>query len=262
MADIKDFFNLAVDAAHQAGEIQKKGFGRKLEINFKGPKDPVTDIDHRCEKTIFNLIKKAYPTHNIISEEGSLHEAPSTFRWIIDPLDGTTNFTHAYPCFCVSIALEEDSEIVMGVVYNPILEELFSATKGEGAMLNANPIHVSGTDKLEHALLATGRLTKNQQNLNLQFDQFRQLSIKAQGTRRDGSAVLDLCHVAMGRFDGFWEYGLKPWDTAAGSIIIKEAGGQITTFTGQPFNPFGLEALASNGILHKLIMENLENIKR
>lgn len=259
MADIKDFFNLAVDAAHQAGEIQKRGFGRELQINFKGPKDLVTDIDHRCEETIFNLIKKAYPTHNIISEEGSLYQATSPFRWIIDPLDGTTNYTHAYPCFCVSIALEENSEIVMGVAYNPILDELFSAINGEGAWLNGNMIHVSKTDKLEHALLATGRLTRNQQDISIQFGQFRQLSVKAQGTRRDGSAILDLCYVAMGRFDGFWEFGLKPWDTAAGSIIIKEAGGRITTFTGQPFNPFGSEVLASNGILHKSIMDNLDN---
>lgn len=260
MADIKDFLNLALDAAHQAGEIQKKGFGTKLQINFKGPKDPVTEIDHQCEEKIFNLIKKAYPSHNIMAEEGSLHQTTSPFRWIIDPLDGTTNYSHAYPFFCVSIALEENNRMIMGVVYNPMLKELFFAVKDEGARLNGNPIHVSSTDDMEHALLATGRLTKNPKNINLHFDQFRQLSIKAQGTRRDGSAVLDLCYVATGRFDGFWEFGLKPWDTAAGSIIIKEAGGEITTFTGSPFNPFGSEVLASNGILHKSIMNNLSAI--
>jgi myo-inositol-1(or 4)-monophosphatase len=257
MSDTKDFLCLALDAAHEAGKIQKKGFGRKLQINFKGPRDPVTEIDHRCEEIIFNLIKKAFPSHNIISEEGSLHQTPSPFRWIIDPLDGTTNFTHAYPCFCVSIALEKNSEIIMGAVYNPVLEELFFAVKDEGARLNGNSIHVSLTDDLEHALLATGRLTKNPKKINSHFGQFRQLSLKAQGMRRDGSAVLDLCYVAMGRFDGFWEFGLKPWDTAAGSIIIKEAGGKITTFKGAPFNPFGSEVLASNGTLHKPIMDNL-----
>jgi myo-inositol-1(or 4)-monophosphatase len=260
MTTLKKFFNLAVDAAYKAGQIQKMGFGKELKIDFKGPKDIVTDIDHRCEETIVDLIKKTHPNHNIISEEGNCHQANSPFRWIIDPLDGTTNYSHTYPCFCVSIALEENNEIVMGIVYNPIMEELFCAIKGEGAELNGNPIRVSRTDKLDHALLATGRLTKNQRDLTIQFNQFRQLSLKAQGTRRDGSAVLDLCYVAMGRFDGFWEFGLKPWDTAAGSIIVKEAEGQITTFTGQSFNPFGSEILASNGILHQSIMDNLRTL--
>lgn len=260
MPFLKDYLNLSIEAAHIAGEIQKRSFGRTIRVDFKGPKDLVTEVDQQCEEAILKHITKNYPDHNILSEEGGAFQSDSPFRWIIDPLDGTTNYAHGYPFFCVSIALEQDEEIILGIAYNPMMNELFTAIKGEGSFLNGTPIHVSGTDKLEHALLATGRLTRKKENMDVHFLQFQRLAMNAQATRRDGSAVLDLCYVAAGRFDGFWESGLNPWDSAAGSIIIKESGGEITNFTGRPFNPFFPELLASNGALHQLIMETLNII--
>ncbi|MGA1845234.1 MAG: inositol monophosphatase family protein [bacterium] len=259
MADIRAWLALAVDAAHHAGEIQRKGLGGHIGIAYKGPKDLVTDIDRECEQAVFTRIHSAYPDHSIMSEEGSNLAFPSPFRWIIDPLDGTTNYTHAYPCFCVSIGLEAEGSVVLGVVYDPILDELFTAVKGEGARLNGNPIHVSGTATLERALVATGRMTKGRGNSDTQFSQFKRMAVEVQATRMDGSASLDLCYVAAGRYDGFWEFGLKPWDTTAGSLIVEEAGGRVTTYDAGSFDPFKDELLCSNGLVHQAMIDILRD---
>jgi len=259
MADIRAWLDLAVEAARHAGEIQRKGFGGHIGIAYKGPKDLVTDIDRQCEEAIFRRIHRAYPDHSIMSEEGSNLAFPSPFRWIIDPLDGTTNYIHAYPCFCVSIGLEAEGSVVLGVVYDPVLDELFTAVKGEGARLNGGPIHVSRTAALDHALIATGRMTKGRGSSEGQFMQFKRMAVEVQATRMDGSASLDLCYVAAGRYDGFWEFGLKPWDTAAGSLIVAEAGGRVTTYDGGPFDPFRQEVLTSNGLLHQAMIDILRD---
>ncbi|MBN2373268.1 inositol monophosphatase [bacterium] len=257
MPDLKEFFDLAVEAARKAGRIQREGLGRDIKIRLKGPKNLVTEIDKGCEEAITSLIIERYPEHGILAEEGGARKTSSPYRWIIDPLDGTTNYTHAYPFFCVSIALEENGEIVVGVVYDPVKDEMFCARKREGAWMNGCPVHVSRIDKLEKALVAAGRLTKKDRDVDVQFASFRKLASKALALRIDGAAALDMCYVAIGRFDAFWEYGLKPWDTAAGWLIIKEAGGQVSAFNGGPFDPFGPEVLASNGIIHRMIMDNI-----
>jgi len=256
MQDIVALTDRAVLAAKRAGQIQSEGFGKLIKIGYKGPKNLITEIDQYCETAITSIIKEKYPDHGILAEEGGLENPDSPFRWIIDPLDGTTNYAHAYPCFSVSIAFEQEREIVLGVVYNPILDELFLGVKGQGAFLNNRPISVSKTNTLENALLATGRLTKRE-NIDMLLTQYRILSSKSQAVRIDGSAALDICYVAMGRYDGFWEFGLNSWDTAAGSIILMEAGGKISSFSGRPYNIFDNELLTSNGAIHNELIESL-----
>lgn len=257
MPDIKAFYDIALEAARRAGEIQKERFGSKLDVCFKGPKDPVTQIDHLCEGAIVGLILEDYPDHNILAEESPARNTSSPFRWIIDPLDGTTNYSHSYPHFCVSIALERNGEIVLGVVYDPIRDELFSSIKGEGAWMNGRKIHVSETREIERAFVSTGRIARGKFSAEKSFMAFRRIALRVQALRGDGSAVLDLCYVGIGRYDVFWEFGLKPWDLAAGCLIVKEAGGMITDFSGRAFDHYGDEVLASNGKIHGCIMEEL-----
>ncbi len=258
MSDTKELISLAIAVAKRAGKIQKEGFGKDLQIGFKRPKDLITEIDNKCEKAIFDLIQERYPDHGILAEESGAHNIASPYRWIIDPLDGTTNYAHGYPCFCVSIAFEKHAEIFIGVVYNPILDELFWAIKNEGAWMNNQPIAVSKTKDLEYAVLATGGLTKKREDKNILFGQIRKLAVSSQALRIDGSAALDMCYVAKGRYDGFWEFGLSPWDTAAGSLIVKEAGGHVTTFSGERFDISGSELLTSNGLIHNALVDSLK----
>ena len=256
---LKAFKELAVEAAQRAGKLLRENFGLAHDYAHKSSHvDLVTDCDHRSQSLIVSMIQGEYPHHQILSEEQLTRpqSTDSEYNWIIDPLDGTMNFVHGYPLFCVSIALEKAGEVVLGVAYSPIMNELFLAQKGEGAFLNGNRIQVSRTQKLSESLLATGfpNLAGIQENVK----HFLNFINKAQGIRRDGSAVLDLCYLACGRFDGFWELYLKPWDVAAGSLIIQEAGGAITDFRGNTFSIYSDETLASNGLIHREMVEVLK----
>ena len=257
---MKDFLTVACAAARAAGSILRENIEGKREITYKGDINLVTEMDMRSERTVVEKLLAAFPDHGIIAEEETKIETGSGYRWVIDPLDGTTNYAHGYPCFSVSIGLEREEEVVVGVVYDPMRDELFTAQKGGGAFLNGKAIHVSRTDRLIQSLLATGfpcdRKTSEKNNL----DYFHDLLMASQEVRRDGSAALDLCYVASGRFDGFWELKLKPWDVAAGSLIVREAGGMVSDFTGAGFSIHGEELLASNGIIHTALVDVLQRV--
>lgn len=248
------FKQIAIKAAKQAGLILKKNLSKKRKIAYKGVVNLVTEMDLLAEEIITSLIKKHFPNHNILAEEKVNWQGDSPYRWIIDPLDGTTNYAHGFPIFCVSIALEKDKEIILGVVYDPMREELFIAEKGKGARLNGKKIHVSAVSKLSQSLLATGFPYDLRESSKNNFDHFRNFALRVHAVRRAGSAALDLCYVAAGRFDGFWEMKLGPWDFAAGSLIVKEAGGKVSDFAGHPLKLNSGHVLASNGKIHKEMM--------
>jgi myo-inositol-1(or 4)-monophosphatase len=253
--------DFAIQTARDAGRVLSDRFGRaSLEVKRKGEIDLVTEADLAAERLIIERIRSYYPRHRILAEESSENQNPekteSEYRWIVDPLDGTTNYAHGYPCFCVSIALERAGEIVLGVIYDPTRDELFAAERGAGATLNARPIRVSDIDDLNQALLCTGFPydVRDRGDFARHFANFVH---QAQAVRRDGSAALDLAYVACGRFDGFWEEGLRAWDVAAGKILIEEAGGRVTHYDGRPFDIFTPPLLASNGLVHDAMMRVL-----
>jgi len=254
---MKDFMTVARDAAFKAGGILRENIYGIREISYKGDINLVTEMDMRSERAIVGVIQAAFPGHGIIAEEETSIRNSSGFTWVIDPLDGTTNYAHAYPCFSVSIALESDGDIILGVVYDPMRDELFTAQKGQGAALNGKTIRVSVIDTLIKGLLATGFPYDRKVSEKNNLDYFHGLLMASQEVRRDGSAALDLCYVASGRFDGFWELKLKPWDVAAGSLIVREAGGMVSDFSGTRFSIHDSEILASNGRLHEQIGEIL-----
>ncbi|HYA88332.1 MAG TPA: inositol monophosphatase family protein [Nitrospirota bacterium] len=247
---MKDFLTVAGEAARAAGTMLRENIYGKREIAYKGDINLVTEMDMRSERAVVKLLLASFPDHSIMAEEETMIQNGSGYTWIIDPLDGTTNYAHGYPCFSVSIALEHEGEIITGVVYDPMRDELFSAQKGQGAYLNGAKIQVSRVDTLIKSLLATGfpydRKVSEKNNLNY----FHDLLMASQEVRRDGSAALDLCSVASGRFDGFWELKLKPWDVAAGSLIVREAGGTVSDFSGTRFSIQDDEILATNGRIH------------
>jgi len=255
---MREFLDVAIEAAREAGAILLSEFDRPPTITYKGEVDLVTQADRRSEDCVVTRLRANFPKHAIVGEESGGHapqaeskgEQPPRFCWYVDPLDGTTNFAHGYPCWAVSIALVENDEPIVGVVFNPIAREMFTAVRGEGAWLDQKPIHVSKIDRLAISLLGTGFPThKRVQNPNIHY--YWRFTLSSHGVRRDGSAALDMCSVACGRFDGFWEFGLKPWDTAAGTLIVREAGGRVTNFAGRPYQPGERECLASNGLIHE-----------
>ncbi len=255
------FKKTAIAAAKTTGLFLKKNIDKAHRIEFKGAIDIVTEMDTKAENLIIKTLKNTFPDHGILTEESQEQKTNSEYRWIIDPLDGTTNYSHGFPVFCVSIALEKNGEIILGVVYNPMLNELFTAEKGKGAYLNNKKIKVSDIKELTKSLLATGfpyDVRTSEQNNIANFARF---AVKAQAIRRAGSAALDMCYVACGRFDGFWELKLKPWDTAAAMLIINEAGGMVTDFKGNPFSFYSGETLASNGLIHAEMIDILQNKK-
>lgn len=243
------FLEVAVETAIEAGGILLSEFDQPAKISYKGEVDLVTQADRRSEDAIVGRLRGYFPKHAIVAEEGGGQEGDGRHRWIVDPLDGTTNFAHGYPCFAVSIGLEQEGELVAGVVYQPITKELFTASRGEGAYLNERQIQVSQIDHLSTSLLATGfPSAKRARNPNIHY--YWNFTLRSHGVRRDGSAALDLAAVACGRFDGFWEFGLHPWDTAAGVLLVREAGGIVTNFSGLPYHVGDYETLASNGRIH------------
>ncbi len=251
---IESYLEAAVEAAREAGRILLAEFGRPVSISYKGEVDLVTQADRRSEEAIVTRLQSRFPRHTIVAEEGGGREADARWRWYVDPLDGTTNFAHGYPCFAVSIGLEEDGELVTGVIYQPVSGELFTAAKGKGAYLNNKRITVSKVDRLASGLMATGfpsRKRAHSQNINFYWE----YTLRSHGVRRDGSAALDLAAVACGRFDGFWEFGLHAWDTAAGVLLVREAGGMVTTFSGEEYQVGQAETVASNGLIHREMLE-------
>jgi myo-inositol-1(or 4)-monophosphatase len=249
--DLKAIKRVGIRAAYKGAEILRANFGKKCNISKKGAKDLLTESDTGSEKLIIDTIRKAFPSHGILAEESGYDNNEAECIWIIDPLDGTTNFAHNIGLFAVSIAFSIKDEIAAGIVLNPITGELFTAVRGEGAELNGIPINVSETASLSESLLVTGfpyDIKDIDKSLQTRF--FNCLK-PSQGVRRLGSAALDLCFVASGRFEGFWEENLKPWDTAAGLIIVYEAGGKASDFSGNTYNIYKNEILATNGKIHK-----------
>ena len=259
---MRDWMAVASEAALKAGGILRDNIHGIREITYKGDINLATEMDMRSERAIVEILLAAFPDHGILAEEETTIRNDSGFMWIIDPLDGTTNYAHGYPCFSVSIALERQGEIILGVVYDPMRNELFSAEKGKGAYLNGEKIHVSAVDTLIKSLLATGFPYDRKVSEKNNMDFFHDLLMASQEVRRDGSAALDLCSVASGRFDGFWELKLKPWDVAAGSLIVHEAGGMVSDLSGTKLDIHGDEILASNGRIHGQMAERLRDAIR
>jgi len=251
-----DYLNVAIEAAKQAGKFLKINLGKVKNIERKKEEiNLVTEIDRASERQIIEFIKSKFPHHSILAEESGASTDASDYKWIIDPLDGTTNYTHSFPVFCVSIALEYKNEVILGVVYDPNLDELFYAEKGKGAFLNGRKITVSKTDTLIKSMLATGFPYNVKENPDNCIEHFINFLMSAQAIRRLGSAALDMVYVACGRLDGFWEVNLNPWDVAAGKIIVEEAGGVVTDFYGNEFNIYKKGVVASNGLIHQQMLE-------
>ena len=255
------YLQLAIAAAKEAGRIQKAHFGESNQVEYKGEINPVTEVDRRCERAVVQMIQDAFSDHDIMTEETPFEGRGAPWRWIVDPLDGTTNYFHGYPCFAVSIGLEVEGEMKLGVAYDPILDELFRAEKGGGAFLNGRRIYVSRTDTLDRSFLCTGFPYDIRENVDLYLGYFRHFMIKSFAIRRPGSAVLDLCNLAAGRFDGFWELKLHAWDVAAGSLLVTEAGGKVTGLSGQPFSIYSSEVVASNGLIHEEMLQAIREIQ-
>ena len=255
MSKWPEFESAARGAAFEAGKMLKQGLNEGREILFKGTVDLVTNFDHKAQEMIFDRLSGSFPDHGFLAEEGLSYQEQKEYRWIIDPLDGTTNYAHGVPIFCVSIGLELKGSIILGVVYDPMQEEMFHAVRGEGAYLGESRIHVSSEVDLGRSLVATGfpyDVRVNPDNNAIHFNSFL---TRAQAIRRCGSAALDLCYVACGRFDGFWELRLHPWDMAAGGLIVREAGGRLSDFSGRELNIYRPEALATNGLIHESMIQ-------
>ena len=245
-----DYLETAIDLCRAAGDILNYYADREKLVEFKGHANLVTIADKKSEELIIGGILNRYPSHSILAEESGATQPGASVKWIIDPLDGTTNFAHGYPFYCVSIAVEQNGEVVCGAVYDPVRDEMFSAARGAGAYRNGERLRVSEVTGLSQALLITGFPYNFRERLETVMGQFGKFLVASQAVRRGGSAALDLCYVASGRIDGFWELYLQPWDTAAGRVILEEAGGRVTDFKGGPFSIYMKEMLASNGLLH------------
>jgi len=249
------FAERAVEIAREAGVFLKERLHNDHSIDFKGEINLVTEADRGSEEIITSRIKHLFPGHDIMAEEGTNVTRGSEYRWIIDPLDGTTNYAHGFPVFCLSMALQKMRRVILGVIYNPMLDEMFVAERGEGAFLQGKKIHVSHTERLAEGFVATGFPYDVHENYRDALAYFDEMTPKVQAIRRAGSAALDLAYLAAGRFDGFWELRLSPWDTAAGWILVEEAGGLVTDLSGNPYVLESPSIVGSNGVMHKELME-------
>jgi myo-inositol-1(or 4)-monophosphatase len=259
---MQKYCDVAVSLARQAGQLQRERLGSDVGVQFKGEIDLVTEVDKACEELIVDGLKQAFPDHDILAEENEYPATAAAYKWVIDPLDGTTNFAHGYPWFCVSIALEVRGQIEVGVVYHPMMDELFTAIRGNGAFCNGRRLHVSDHHPLRNCLLATGfpydRTADNENN----FANFFHFQLSTRGIRRAGAAALDLASVAAGRLDGYWECKLKPWDVAAGMLLVEEAGGRVTDHTGAPYSIYNHRILAANQLVHQEMSQLLAHAAR
>ncbi|MHB8770688.1 MAG: inositol monophosphatase family protein [Syntrophales bacterium] len=257
MAITKDYRQFMETTTREAGKLLQERLGDLHTVQYKGEINLVTEVDRLSEALIVERIRRRFPGHDILAEESPEWAGGSAFRWIIDPLDGTTNYAHGYPVFCVSVALEVEGEVRLGAVYTPLLAELFVAEKGAGALLNGRRLAVSATAELSRGLLATGFPYDLRENRDNNLSYYRAMAKHAQAIRRTGSAALDLAYVAAGRFDGFWELRLMPWDTAAGLLLVAEAGGMVTDLAGGPYQLRSPHILASNGLIHREMIDLL-----
>jgi myo-inositol-1(or 4)-monophosphatase len=252
-----NYLEVAEKAAREAGVVLLENLGKVKEIEFKAKNSLVTEVDKLSEEIIITNIKNSFPSHGIFAEESGRDSNTSPHVWLIDPIDGTTNYAHAYPFFSISIALEINGQVEVGLVYDPVKDEMFTAQKGKGAFLNGQTITVSKSHAIEHCHVCTGFMHEIEWMVEANIKHFGNFIRRARAVRRDGSAALDLCYVACGRFDGFWELGLNPWDTAAAVLILNEAGGQVSTFVGDEYTIYIKEILASNSIVHEHMMDIL-----
>ncbi len=252
-----NYLEVAEETAREAAKVLLENLGKVKEIEFKAKNSLVTEVDKLSEKIIISNIKKNFPTHDIFAEESGKDLSDSDYLWLIDPIDGTTNYAHAYPFFSISIALEVKGEVIAGLVYDPVKDEMFTAEKGKGAFLNGESISVSKSDEIKHSHVCTGFMHEVNWMVEANIRHFGNFIRRARAVRRDGSAALDLCYVACGRFDGFWELGLNPWDTAAAVLIVKEAGGHLCKFNGDAYSIYDKEILATNSIIDEQMMEIL-----
>jgi len=255
---MKKFIDVAMDAALKAGRYAKSRKGKIKRITYKGSINLVTDVDAACEDMIVRAVRSNFPDHEILAEESYHKPGSGDYRWVIDPLDGTTNYSRSLPIYSVSIALEYRSKTVLGVVYNPERDELFHAESGKGAYLNKKRIHVSEVSRLKQALLVTGFAYNMNSAKNDNVGFFKAFLKRSLAVRRLGSAAIDLCYVACGYFDGFWEMNLHPWDSAAGTLIVQEAGGKVTKFNGKGYTPYDKEILATNASIHAKMVKILK----
>ena len=254
---MKEMMEFAQKLARKAGKLLTEKLSRHNPVYYKGTIDLVTEADRMSEELILSEIGRRYPDHGILSEESKEKNGRAAMRWIVDPLDGTTNYAHGFPFFCVSIALEKDGSVVLGVVYDPMRDDLFEASLGGGARLNGKELRVSSVEDLSRSLLATGFPYDIRESPDNNLNFFNAMAKKAQAIRRAGAAALDLAYLAAGRFDGFWELKLKPWDTAAGCLLVEEAGGVLSDMTGGKWSVFSPGLVASNGLIHQQMLEVL-----
>lgn len=253
------YLETAKEIAREAGGLLRGYFERRVGFELKGEFDLITEADRASEKLVVERLRAQFPSHGIVAEEGGGHDGPSEFLWYVDPLDGTTNFAHGYPVFNVTLALERAGERIAGVIYDPIQDEMFAAERGGGAYLNNRRIHVSRTQRLGDCLVSTGFPSrKRHQNINVHF--YYQMAMATHGVRRGGSAAIDLAYVASGRLDAFWEFGLNPWDMAAGLLMVTEAGGAVSDMNGGPVSLRGPHILTDNGRVHSEVLQMFREI--
>ncbi len=254
-----EYLNFSIELAREAGGVLKHYMNREKQVELKGRANLVTVADKESEALVIRRIGERYPHHAILAEESGA-SGSGEGKWIIDPLDGTTNFAHQYPFFCVSIGFEQKGQVVCGAVYDPCRDQMFSAARGLGAFMNGERLQVSEVEALGSALLLTGFPYTVREKIDAAMSPFKAFMIESQGVRRGGSAALDMCHTAMGSCDGFWEMDLHAWDTAAGLVILEEAGGRVTDFSGRPFSVYGKQILASNGRIHEEMIAVLRRL--
>ena len=258
MSDNQIYLQKTIEFIREAGDILLNGMTENYSVEMKGKSDPVTEIDRRCENFLKDKIHKAFPDHRILAEESKAEENISEIKWIIDPIDGTTNYLHRFPYFCISIAIEQGDDILVGVVYDPVRDELFHAISDiDGAFLNGMPLQVSETKLVGRSLLVTGFPYEQGDTFHKNFLLHKYVYERSHGVRRTGAAALDLCYVAAGRTDGYWEFSLKPWDCAAGALLVTKAGGKVTTIGGRGYSPYIPSVLATNGHIHHEMLEIL-----
>src|SRR3984893_1298304 len=255
------YLETSVEIAREAGALLAKYFERRVTFELKGEHDLVTEADRASEQLVVERLRAHFPSHSIVAEEGGGYTGKSEYCWYVDPLDGTTNFAHGFPMYNVTMALEQAGELIAGVIFDPMRNEMFSSERGAGAFLNNRRIRVSKVERIQDTLVATGFPSlKRHENVNVHF--YYQLAMLTHGVRRAGSAALDLAYVASGRLDGFWEFGLNPWDMAAGILLIREAGGKGSEMKDGPVDLRGQHLLADNGLVHEAMLAVFSEIFR